>query len=211
MNYKSIIIADDHPLFLQGIQSMLEKIEGLKVLATVSNGRQLIDSLQKNIPDIVLLDLNMPHLDGIETLKLIRTQFPNIKVIILTSYSQAELIREIKLLGASGYLLKKSSSLHIENVIETVAEGNTWFHDDIGEDPPVSNFFIDDFLKKYQLTRREVEIIRMAGNGLTSKEISVKLFVSEFTINTHRRNISRKLDIHTPVALLKFAKEHGLA
>jgi len=211
LNYKSIIIADDHPLFLQGIQSMLEKIEGLKVLATVSNGRQLIDSLQKNIPDIVLLDLNMPHLDGIETLKLIRTQFPNIKVIILTSYSQAELIREIKLLGASGYLLKKSSSLHIENVIETVAEGNTWFHDDIGEDPPVSNFFIDDFLKKYQLTRREVEIIRMAGNGLTSKEISVKLFVSEFTINTHRRNISRKLDIHTPVALLKFAKEHGLA
>jgi len=211
LNHKGIIIADDHPLFLEGIRSMLEKIEGLKVLATVNNGRQLIDSLQKNIPDIVLLDLNMPHLDGIETLKIIRTQFPKIKVIILTSYSQPELIREIKLLGASGYLLKKSSSFHIEKVIEIVAEGNTWFQDDINEEAPVSNFFIDDFLKKYQLTRREVEIIRMAGNGLTSKEISVKLFVSEFTINTHRRNISRKLDIHTPVALLKFAKEHGLA
>ena len=211
MKDKRIIIADDHPLFLEGLQSVLEKKEGLKVVATVANGRQLIDCLQKNIPDIVLLDLNMPQLDGIETLKIIKKQFPKIKVIVLTSYYQLELMREIKLLGAHGYLLKNSSANRLEQAIKAVSAGNPWFADCTPEAASASPFFIDDFMKKYQLTHREVEIIRMAGNGLTSKEISQKLFVSEFTINTHRRNISRKLDIHTPVGLLKFAQEHGLA
>jgi DNA-binding NarL/FixJ family response regulator len=207
---KGIIIADDHSLFLEGLQSVLEKIEGVKVLAAVTNGRELIDSLQTNIPDIILLDLNMPHLDGIETLKIIKSQFPKIIVIVLTSYFQPELMREIKLLGANGYLSKNSSANRLKLAIEAVSAGSMWFADDFREETSPSHFFIDDFLKKYQLTRREVEIIRMAGKGLTSKVISQKLFVSEFTINTHRRNISRKLDIHTPLGLLKFAQEHRL-
>lgn len=211
MTDKRIIIADDHPLFLEGLQSVLEKIKDVDLLATVTNGRQLIDCLQKYTPDIVLLDLNMPHLDGIETLKIVKSQFPKISVIILSSYYQPELKREIKLLGANGYLSKKSPANLIEEVINTVAAGKVWFTDDSREEASSSPFFIDDFMKKYQLTKREVEIIRMAGKGLTSKEISVKLFVSEFTIHAHRRNISRKLDIHTPAGLLKFAKEQGLA
>lgn len=212
MTNKRIIIADDHPLFLEGLHSVLEKIKGLDLLATVTNGRQLIDCLQQYNPDIVLLDLNMPRLDGIETLKILKSRFSKISVIVLTNYYQPELKREIKLLGADGYLSKNSSANLIEEAIKTVASGNTWFTDDSPEEAesPSSPFFIDDFMKKYQLTKREVEIIRMAGKGLTSKEIGVKLFVSEFTINAHRRNISRKLDIHTPVALLKFAREHGL-
>jgi len=207
---KRIIIADDHPLFLEGLHSVLEKIKGVDLLATVTNGRQLIDCLQQYNPDIVLLDLNMPRLDGIETLKILKSQFPKIRVIVLTSYYQPELKREIKLLGADGYLSKNSSANLIEEAIKTVAAGNTWFTDDSPVEASPSPFFIDDFMKKYQLTKREVEIIRMIVAGIPTREIGERLFVSEFTINAHRRNICRKLNVHTPVGLINFAKEQGL-
>ncbi|HEY5465199.1 MAG TPA: response regulator transcription factor [Hanamia sp.] len=210
MTDKRIIIADDHPLFLEGLHSVLEKIKGVDLLATVTNGRQLIDCLQQYNPDIVLLDLNMPRLDGIETLKILKSQFPKIRVIVLTSYYQPELKREIKLLGADGYLSKNSSANLIEEAIKTVAAGNTWFTDDSPVEASPSPFFIDDFMKKYQLTKREVEIIRMIVAGIPTREIGERLFVSEFTINAHRRNICRKLNVHTPVGLINFAKEQGL-
>ncbi len=205
-----IIIADDHPMLLEGLSAILGKIDGVKILATVSDGRSLIDSLQQYEPDLVLLDLNMPQMNGIDTLKMLQKRFPELKVIILSSYYQPELLKEIKSLGARGYLPKSSSVPVLQQAIETVASGQPWFEDGQNEVPEISPYFLDSFMKKYLLTKREVEIIRMIGNGLSSKEISEKLFVSEFTINTHRRNISRKLNIHTPVGLLNFAREQGL-
>lgn len=206
-----LIIADDHPLLVKGLRMVLEEIKDLVMLEPVSNGRQLIDQLQKAPADIVLLDLNMPQLDGIDTLKILRKDFPQVNVIIITSYYQPELLREIKALGAKGYLLKTTATQQLKEAIAAVAAGNTWFIIDALPAPSASPYFIDDFMKKYQLTKREVEIIRMIGSGFTTKGIGEKLFVSEFTINAHRRNISRKLDIHTSVGLLHFAKEKGLA
>ena len=207
-----VVIADDHPMLLDGLKSVLEKMEGILVLATVQNGHQLIDSLQLHAPDIILLDLNMPRLNGIETLRILKKKFPGIRVLILTSYQQPELIREIKQMGASGYLLKNSSEYVLKEAIEFIVSGGTWFREtELPEPAAVLPYFIDDFMKKYQLTRREVEIIRLISNGHTSREIGASLFVSEFTINAHRRNISRKLNIHSPVGLLKFAKEQGIA
>ncbi len=206
-----IIIADDHPMLLEGLSAILGKIDGIQVLATVADGRRLIDSLQLHGPDLILLDLNMPQMNGIDTLKMLQERFPELKVIILSSYYQPELLREIKSLGARGYLPKSSSVPVLQQAIERVADGKLWFEDAQNSFPEVSAYFLDSFMKKYLLTKREVEIIRMIGNGLSTKEISEKLYVSKFTINTHRRNISRKLDIHTPVGLLKFAKDHGLA
>jgi DNA-binding NarL/FixJ family response regulator len=205
-----IIIADDHPMLLEGLSAILGKIEGIKILATVADGRSLIDSLQQYDPDLVLLDLNMPQMNGIDTMKMLQERFTELKVIILSSYYQPELLKEIKSLGARGYLPKSSSVPVLQRAIETVAHGGFWFEDEQNTVPEVSPYFIDSFMKKYLLTKREVEIIKMIGNGLSSREISEKLFVSEFTINTHRRNISRKLNIHTPVGLIKFAREQGL-
>jgi DNA-binding NarL/FixJ family response regulator len=205
-----IIIADDHAMLLEGLSAILGKIDGIKILATVADGRSLIDSLQYHKPDLVLLDLNMPQMNGIDTLKMLQQRFPKIKVIILSSYYQPELLKEIKSLGAKGYLPKSSSVPVLQQAIGNVANGKLWFEDKQIDDHEVSPYFLDNFMKKYLLTKREVEIIRMIGNGLSSKEISEKLFVSEFTINAHRRNISRKLDIHTPVGLLNFAREQGL-
>lgn len=205
-----IIIADDHLLLLEALTSILEKINNIKVLAAVPDGRSLIDSVQHNKPDLVLLDLNMPKMNGIDTMKVLKERFPKLKVIILSSYYQLELIKEIKSLGARGYLSKSSPLPVLCQAIESVINDKLWFNEKEMDVPEASPYFLDNFMKKYLLTKREVEIIRMIGKGLSSREISKKLFVSEFTINAHRRNISRKLDIHTPVGLLNFASEQGL-
>jgi DNA-binding NarL/FixJ family response regulator len=158
---------------------------------------------------MVLLDLNMPKLDGIETLKILKKDFSRLKVIVFTNYGQPKLIREIRELGTHGYLLKNAGSTVIKEAVAVVAAGGVWFQDVQAEKEPDS-LLTDDFMKKYQLTGRETEIIGKIAKGLTTREIANELFVSEFTINTHRRNICRKLNIHSPVGLVNFAKEHGL-
>jgi DNA-binding NarL/FixJ family response regulator len=205
-----IIIADDHPFLVEGLKVVLEEIDGVQVLEPAANGRQLLDRLRQAPADMILLDLNMPQMDGIEVLKIMKSEFPQVKVIVLTNYNHPELVKEVNTWGAKGYLLKNSSSLVLKKAIETVAAGQTWFADKEAREVSTSHYYIDDFMKKYQLTRREAEIIKMIATGLTSKEIGKQLFISEFTINAHRRNICRKLNIHTPVGLLNFAKEHRL-
>ena len=204
-----LIIADDHPLLVDGVRRVLEEMEGIEVLEPARNGRHLIALLRESAADMVLLDLHMPQLDGIETLKVLRKEFPRVKVLVFTNYSQPKLIREIRMLGAKGYLLKNSTSITLKEAVQTIASGGTWLHEQEPE-MPVSDYFTDDFMKKYQVTQREVEIIRKIAKGFTSKEIGEQLFISEFTINAHRRNICRKLEIYTPVGLVNFAKEHGL-
>lgn len=204
-----LIIADDHPLLVDGVKKVLEEMDGVMVVDTADNGLQLLSALRKSPADMVLLDLQMPKLDGIDSLKILKKDFPKIKIIVFTNYGQPKLLKEIKTLGAEGYLLKNSSSIILKEAVATVAAGGTWFRD-VYTEPKQSDLLANDFMKKYQLTNRETEIIGKIAEGFTSKEIAGQLFLSEFTINTHRRNICRKLNIYTPVALLNFAKEHGI-
>jgi DNA-binding NarL/FixJ family response regulator len=204
-----IVIADDHPLLIDGLKKVLEEMDNTRVTATAGNGWELISVLRNEPADMVLLDLQMPKLDGIDSLKILRKEFPKLKIIIFTNYGQPKLVKEIKSLGAQGYLLKNSSSTILKEAVAAVAAGNTWFEEQPAEQPS-SNMLTNDFMRKYQLTSREAEIICKIAEGLTSREIAGQLFVSEFTINTHRRNICRKLNVYTPVGLLNFAKEHGL-
>jgi DNA-binding NarL/FixJ family response regulator len=204
-----LIIADDHPLLVDGLRKVLEEMEDIQVLEPVGNGRQLIDRLRQTPAEIILLDLHMPQLDGIETLKILQKEFPLLKVLVFTSYNQPKLLREIRVLGAKGCLLKSNGSVALKEAVRAVAAGGHWFPDETA--PAASDHFPDAFMKKYQVTQREVEILRKIAEGYTSKEIGKQLFISEFTINAHRRNICRKLDISTPVGLVNFAKEHGLA
>jgi len=205
-----LVIADDHPLLIDGIKRVLEEIDNIEVTGVADNGLQLISVLRKAVADIVLLDLQMPKLDGIEAMKILKKDFPKLKIIVFTNYGQPRLIKEIKAAGAHGCLLKSSSSVELKEAISSVAAGNTWFTD-MEQGLPETSPFVNDFMKKYQLTERETEIISKISKGLTTKEIALQLYLSEFTINTHRRNICRKLNIYTPVALVNFAKEHGLA
>jgi DNA-binding NarL/FixJ family response regulator len=205
-----IIIADDHPLLVDGLRRMLEEMDGMQVLEPVSNGRQLLARLRDQAVDIVLLDLHMPQLDGLETLRVLQRELPAVKILIFTNYNQAKLWREARSLGARGYLLKSCTAQTLREAVLTVLDGGTWFDESGGASEPKGPVFTDDFMKKYQITPREVEIIRKIAQGYTTKEIGEQLYVSEFTINAHRRNICRKLDIYTPVGLVNFAKEHGL-
>ena len=206
-----ILIADDHPLLIDGLVRLLEEMDGVQVLEPVGNGRRLLARLQEAPADLVLLDLQMPQLDGLETLKILRDRFPDLKVLIFTNYHQPKLIREARSWGARGYLSKSCTAQTLKEAVTTVAGGGSWF---IGEEavhiPGDKMRFVDDFMRKYQVTTREVEILRKIAGGYTTKEIGEQLFVSEFTVNAHRRNICRKLDIHTPAGLVSFAREHGL-
>jgi len=206
-----IIIADDHPLLVDGLRRVLEEMKDVEVTEPVGNGRQLLLRLRESPVDMVLLDLQMPQLDGLETLRILQKEFPRLKVVIFTNYNQQKLLREARNLGASGYLSKSCTSQELKEAVRTVEDGSTWFPKEspsAAEDSP--SVFVNDFMKKYQITQREVEIIRKIALGYTTKEIGEQLYVSEFTVNAHRRNICRKLDIYTPVGLVNFAKEHGL-
>jgi DNA-binding NarL/FixJ family response regulator len=205
-----IIIADDHPLLVDGLRRMLEEMEDVQVSEPVSNGRQLLARLRSQAVDMVLLDLHMPQMDGLETLKVLQKEFPSLKVLVFTNYNQPKLWREARNLGARGYLLKNCTAQVLKEAVLTVSDGRTWFDDEGAVPTAEDTVFTDDFMKKYQITQREVEIIRKIAQGYTTKKIGEQLYVSEFTVNAHRRNICRKLDIYTPVGLVNFAKENGL-
>jgi two-component system NarL family response regulator len=210
MMLQKLLVADDHPLLVSGLQTLLGEMPEIELLDPVDNGRYLLTRLRQCPADIVLLDLHMPQLDGIEALKIIRTEFPRTKVLVFTNYNNSKILQKVRALGARGYLLKNSTAPTLREAIQTIIAGGEWFPA-IPQASAPSDFFTDDFMKKYQVTAREVEIIRKIAQGFTTREIGEQLFISEFTINAHRRNICRKLDIYTPVGLVNFAKEHGLA
>ncbi|MGN7723273.1 response regulator [Chitinophaga sp. 22620] len=205
-----IIIADDHQLLIDGLVAVLQENHEWEILAPVNNGRQLLERLESMPADLVLLDLNMPQLDGIRTLEILRRQYPALKILVLTNYNQPQLLNEVRKLGADGYLLKNSPSSVLKTAIATIAEGGSFFEVLQPQETHIPSYFLDEFMKKYQLTKREVEIIRMVGSELTSREIGTQLFISEFTVNTHRKNIMRKLELKNTAGLLNFAKQHGI-
>lgn len=205
-----LLLADDHPLLLDGLRSVLVELPEVDILAPVSNGHQLLDYLHQHSVDMILLDLNMPKTDGLTALRQIRRDFPEVKVIVFTSYNQPQRMREVQALGAMGYLLKTTDAPTLKKAVQQVWAGQFWFPA-LATAPMLTDTSPDDtFLQKYQLTKREVEIIQQIVGGLTTRQIADALCVSEFTINAHRRNIARKLGIDTPVGLVNFAREQGL-
>lgn len=211
MKKYKVILADDHQFLVEGLLSILKDEPSFEIVATAQNGFELIDAVLRHSPDLVILDMNMPGYDGLQCLDRIKADIPKTKVLVLTNYNQPELVSEVKKRKAEGYLIKNSSANELTEVILKILDGQTHFPAP-GQLKTISDdsFFLDDFLKKYQLTKREVEIIRLVCQELSNKEIADKLFLSELTIKTHRRNILRKLDIRNVAGLVNFAKENGL-
>lgn len=206
-----LIIADDHQFLIEGLISVLSEVEGIILLEPVNDGKQLITSLRSNPADMVLLDLNMPNKDGIKTLEVLKREFSRIKIIVLTNYNQPQLVEKIKKLGADGYVLKSSASHVLKEAIFKVSHGESYFEQTLISETENNHYFIDDFMKKFQLTKREVEIIRMIEKEFTSKEIGDNLYISEFTVGTHRRNIMKKLEVKNVAGLMKIAQQFGIA
>jgi DNA-binding NarL/FixJ family response regulator len=206
-----IVLADDHRFLLDGITTVLKEMPAVEIVATVYNGFELMEAVGRERPHLVITDLNMPGYDGMQCLQKIKTNFTGIKVLVLTNYTQPELVDEVKAMQADGFLNKNATAAELTEAVEIILTGQKYFPaTNEPKELPDDSYFMDDFLKKYQLTKREVGIIRMISREMSTKEIAAELCLSDLTINTHRRNIFRKLEIKNVAGLLNFAKEHML-
>lgn len=203
-NNLNILIADDHLIVAGGVKAILDSTEHVTVVGTVENGKQVLDYVNKNPVDVVLMDINMPIMNGVDCTQTLKKQHPNTKVIALTMYNRKQFIRELIEAGADGCILKSNSGKELLEAIDRVQSGKTYF-DQLNE-------FIDapETFKAYKLSGREIEIIEFISEGFTSKEIAERLFISEHTVKTHRKNIFRKTKVTNADQLIKWAMNERL-
>jgi two-component system, NarL family, nitrate/nitrite response regulator NarL len=206
-----ILIADDHSIFIDGMSALLNQVDGFRVLGGALNGQQVIDMAASLHPDIILMDMQMPVKNGIESTEEIKKQFPQIKIIALTMQNESMNIKKMLEAGADGYVLKTIDKDELVQVIRKVALGEKHFSNE------VTSQLMNNFSKKSSgsspvdmLTKREKEILVLIAEGLTDKEIAEKVFLSPLTIITHRKNILSKLDLKNKVELTLFAVKHNL-
>jgi two-component system nitrate/nitrite response regulator NarL len=204
-----LIIADDHPLFIGGLRLLLESEPGIEILTIAGNGRDLLGLLHTHTPDVILLDINMPGFNGFEALARIKSLYPGIKVIMLSTYNEEHLIEKARTGGASGYLSKNADKAELLNAIATVSKGSLCFP---GRQAATgSSFDVGDvFLKQFQLTKRELELLQLIKQNFTNQQMADRLFLSIYTVETHRKNIMQKLGLKNPVELTKFILQYNL-
>jgi DNA-binding NarL/FixJ family response regulator len=206
-----ILIADDHQLFNDGIKMMLSVEENLQIVGQVSSGKDVLDAVNRLSPNVILLDINMPHTNGLEVASQLLKVAPAVKIIILTMYNDRKFVDDCKKMGVPGYILKNSGVDEVINAIETVCADKKYYDSKLTPGHQVNRHADDSFMKRFQLTKREIEIIGLIGQSFTNEEIADKLFLSIATVKTHRNNINLKLGINKPADLVKFAVENGLA
>lgn len=204
-----IIVADDHNLFIDGLRLLLKEEDDIVVDDVANDGKELLSLLQQQKPDLILLDVNMPKLNGLEAMRHIKQTHPAIKIIMLSTYNEDHLIEKAKQYGANGYLLKNCNKEELLQTIRLVDTGHTSFP---YRAPNVQNEFDekDDFLRQFNLTKREGEIIQLVKRGFTNQQMAGQLYLSIHTVETHRKNIMQKLGLNSPVALMKFIVEHNM-
>lgn len=209
-----ILIADDHTIVRQGLARLLAEQHGLKVVGEATNGQAAIEQAHQLTPDIVIMDIAMPRMNGIEAAKRLRKQLPGIKILILSMYSHEHYIHELLEAGVSGYLLKDASGRDIIKAIHAAIKNETYLS------PSISKKVIDSYLspkknsprtERYkQLSNREREVFQLIAEGHSTRQIADTLCVSISTIKTHRVNIMEKLNIDSAVKLVHFAIQLGL-
>lgn len=204
-----IMIADDHLLFIDGLQSLLKNEEQISIVAIANDGKELLNILQYKNPDLILLDINMPKLNGLDAIRFIKLSHPTIKIIILSTYNEDHLVEKSKQFGANGYLLKNCTKAELIQSIFLVNEGHSCFP--YRNPKPLNEFdSSDNLLKSYDLTKRELHIIQLIKKDFTNQQIADQLFLSIYTVETHRKNLMHKLGLKHPSALIKFIMENNL-
>lgn len=206
----NVAIADDHQIVIDGLKALLDNEPDFAFKAHALNGRAALDLAENLNIDVFLMDIDMPEMDGIEATKVLKREYPDIKVIILTMHDEKSLIRMLMDLGADGYLLKNSDQAELSLAIRNVHEGKKHFSSEVTmsllqPDEPETQ---QENLKG--LTEREIEILKHIAEGLSNKEIGDKLFISHRTVDTHRTNLMKKLEVHNIAGLIRFAIKNGL-
>ena len=207
-----IIIADDHRIFREGVRTLLDHADGIEVIAEAENGRRSVELALELKPDVVVMDITMPDLNGIEATRRIVSKLPQVRVLALSMHSDRRFITGVIGAGASGYLLKDCAFEELARAIRMVADGQTFLS------PRIAGIVLDEYVRGVgaassgvsMLTDREREVLQLIAEGRTVNQISEKLHLSVKTIESHRKNIMDKLDIHSVAELTKFAVREGL-
>ena len=217
MNVIKVLLAEDHTIVRKGLCALLEKEVDINIVAEAENGREAIEKAQETKPDVVVMDIGMPILNGIETLRQLKKGYPEIKVIILTVHTSEEYVLQALKFGASGYLVKKAAPSDLVAAIHEVHNGKSYLSTSI------SKTLIDEYLrqgvilssngKSYdekELTSRQSEVLQLLAEGYTNREIAQILCVSIKTVETHRTQIKKRLNIKKTTGLVQYALQKGL-
>jgi two-component system, NarL family, nitrate/nitrite response regulator NarL len=206
-----IIIADDHRIVLDGLKALFDDVPDMECIATAGDGKRALDLCQNMTPDIVLMDIDMPVMNGIEATRQLKKDNPTIKVITLTQHSEKGMIQRLMECGSDGYLLKNIDQEELVMAIRKVINGKKYFSSEVAASLLSSGPSLggDGVEAAAQMSARETEILKLVASGLSSKEIGEKLFISPRTVDTHRNNLMQKLDIHNIAGLIRFAFKNG--
>lgn len=203
----SLIIADDHPVIIDGIKTILDEQDDVQLLAAVNDGNQLLEALKELQPDLALVDINMPGLNGIEATKKIKKDYPEVKVLAFSQYKEKRFVKQILKSGANGYLLKSSAADELIKAIQMVLDGGMYLSADlpnIFEEKPKrrSDYLFPD------LTTRELDVLRCICEEKNTQEIADTLFISPHTVESHRANLLLKVGAKNTAGLVKWAVEN---
>lgn len=214
----NVLIVDDHPIMASGIKDAISFDNEINVLSILENGQEALDFLEKVPVDIVLLDVDMPVMNGIECAKKVITNYPNTKVVMLSMHQEASIIKELVEIGVKGYMMKTIPKEELSLAVKTIFKGKEYFNSDVTRALLFNKKSPQKIEEQHQkssllevLTTREKEIIIAITQGLTNIQIGEKLFISPRTVDTHRTNIMKKLDIHNMASLIRFAFQNGLS
>lgn len=199
-----LAIAEDHQSLIDGISLILEYEDDISIVGTANDGEALLEIVEKKRPTIVLTDIRMPKLDGIEAVKRIKNSRPEIKVLAFTMFDQTEAVQQMLKAGASGYILKNSSLTEVLKAIRTIANGETYLDANINTNVLTSE---SKTKTKGLLTKRQIEILELIALGKTSREIADELFIGVHTVDTHRKNMARILGLQGKGELMRYALE----
>ncbi len=208
-----ILLADDHQIMREGLKALLEKHSSMEVIAEAENGIQTLEIARREKPDVIIMDIAMPDINGIEATRQLKSEMKDIKIVALSMHSDRRFVTETLKAGASAYVLKQSAFEDLEKAIKTVMVNRTFLSADILETVVgdyVSQLTKSEYEAYRQLSNRERQVLQLIAEGNSTKEIAYKLHVSVKTIESHRQNIMTKLSIHNLAGLTKFAVREGL-
>lgn len=216
MEKAKVLIADDHGVVREGLMAMLKTIDVIDVVGEAKNGMDAVEKTKKLLPDVILMDLRMPVMNGVEATRQIKREFPHIGIIALTMYEEQQHIFDLVRAGATGYLLKDSDSSQIVDAIRAIARGDSLIH------PSVASKILAEFsllagdkgkkrlLVDHNLTEREITVLRLVANGQTNKEVANSLGLSEKTVKNHLANIFHKLHVYDRTQAAVLAIRRGI-
>lgn len=203
-----VILVDDHHIVLDGLESLLQQEPEFQVLASLHSGEEVLEMLKTQQPNILLTDFSLPGISGIDFVRQVKKLYPQVKIIVLSMHDEAHIIKSVLKEGVDGYLLKNIQHSELKSAIRHVAQGLPYVS------PEVTRLLMDEMNKPKDepelLTDRELDVLRLIAKEFSNKEIADKLFISERTVETHRKNIFRKTKTSSLVGLIKFAYEHKM-